>query len=783
VITIREPDMGTHRVIVDDTAAMLDGAPQEVPSTVAGWGEVALPIASDAVLPFEAGVTRALLAQSDPTGGLIYAPTIPASSHYNVYVSFAQGPDRVSDAHYIVRHSGGETHFRVDQRRHGSTWVLLGEFYFEEGADAEGAAVVVLDDSDEPGKFVSSDAVRFGGGMAMYERDGGTSERPFCEHGARLYTHWNGAPPDVFDWNSTEYLDDYTARSRFVPWEHEDGEDAVYVAWHTDASNATGRGTVSFAYGNDWDAPFSGVAGSLELRDAVHAQIVDDLRAAWDPEWVDRGRRTADFAETNPNHNGEVPAVLFEIAFHDTPAEAAQLRDPRFRRIAARAMAQGIAEYFADQDGVPLVLPPEPPTAVWIRNDGAGGLVVEWTPPASEPGEGDPAEGWVVEVSTNGYGFDDGTLVRGTTHAIDGLAAGDVVHVRVRGSNPGGVSLPSQTVAAAVAPSGIASVLVVVGFDRIDGAMLVPDDASSYGQGVVDRMWLRRINDGSYAVRHAAAIAASGFSLDGATDDAVEQGHVELAGYQAVDWFVGEDSTGNAPITETTRGALESYLDAGGRLLLSGAELGWALDEHGTPEQRTFFRERMHARYSTDDAETYDVTALAGPLEEVAPLSFADPSSYDPRFPDVLTAEPDGALVLAYQNADGGGAAIAWGTDGTIDRGVVLGFPFETIAGEAARNDLMARVLAFFGTEELPGMEGESTGAGDDGGSTSGGEPVTSGDSGPDADSSGGTGSTGAQDGRDPSGCGCRSSGANGSAWSAFAVMLLVLRRRARRRS
>ena len=35
----------------------------------------------------------------------------------------------------------------------------------------------------------------------------------------------------------------------------------------------------------------------------------------------------------------------------------------------ARAMAQGIARYFADADGTALVLPPEPPRAVSVRND------------------------------------------------------------------------------------------------------------------------------------------------------------------------------------------------------------------------------------------------------------------------------------------------------------------------------------------------------------------------------------------------------------------------------
>ena len=66
---------------------------------------------------------------------------------FDVYASWAQGPDRAADAHYVVRHSGGEAHFRVDQRRHGQTWVFLGRFHFEAGAPPERAAVAVANDA------------------------------------------------------------------------------------------------------------------------------------------------------------------------------------------------------------------------------------------------------------------------------------------------------------------------------------------------------------------------------------------------------------------------------------------------------------------------------------------------------------------------------------------------------------------------------------------------------------------------------------------------------------
>ncbi|HET6585736.1 MAG TPA: MYXO-CTERM sorting domain-containing protein, partial [Nannocystaceae bacterium] len=289
------------------------------------------------------------------------------------------------------------------------------------------------------------------------------------------------------------------------------------------------------------------------------------------------------------------------------------------------------------------------------------------------------------------------------------------------------------------------------------------------------------MNDGSYAARHGLAIADAGFSFDGATDDAIELGDVEIAGYRAVDWFAGEDSVGDLPLAPIVRDALADYLDDGGRLLVSGAELGWALDDMGAPDEQTFFRERLHATYVSDDAETYDVTATAGPFAGLAALSFADPAASDPRVPDVLAPATDAAIALAYGGIADGAAAIAWGAGEDGERGILLGFPFETIAGAEARRDVMAAALAFFEVVEEPGDDdtggGADTSGGDDDDGTAGD------DDGPGATATHGGGSeegtsAGAQ-GESDSGCGCR---ANGGPSPALAIPMLALAGLGRRR-
>src|SRR5690606_3148878 len=172
VVSVRETDFQERLVIVDDAEATIDGALSEIEQSDVGWGPVALPIASNGVNPFGAGSARRFSASASDLGGLRYAAEIPETGYYNVYVSYRQGADHAPDAHYVVAHAGGRSSFRVDQRRHGSTWVLLGRFWFEQGAPPERASVELRGDSSAVGSVLSADAVRFGGGVGSIAHGG-----------------------------------------------------------------------------------------------------------------------------------------------------------------------------------------------------------------------------------------------------------------------------------------------------------------------------------------------------------------------------------------------------------------------------------------------------------------------------------------------------------------------------------------------------------------------------------------------------------------------------------
>jgi hypothetical protein len=699
VVPIREPDRNPARVIVDDGDAAIEGTVSELDCTDAGWGDVTLPI-PDATYPFETGGARLLTTAAAETGRLVYPIAVPASGDYDVYISYVQGPDRAPDAHWSVRHAGGETHFRVDQRRHGSTWVLLGRF-------RDPSAVTLANDSASPGTVASADAVRAGGGLVPIARGGVALDRPAYEAAGRYFAQFDGAPTDVWDYRVEDNNDDVVTRSRFSAWEHEAGEDAVFISWHSNATGgaATSRGTDLYTYGpNGPPSPvseFTGTDGSLELQAALALEIGDDIRAAYDAAWPTVRSYTAYFGEINPAHNGEMPQVLIELAYHDNVDDAACLADPRFRKVAAIAVAHAIARYFAERDGLPLVLPPATPQAVRIAGDGDGGLVLSWRAPAEDPQGGAAPAGYRVYLSTDGYAYDDGTDVTETSLALPALGAGAARYARVAAVNAGGESFPTEVVGARVPAAGHAPVLVVGGFDRLEASQDIVEDLSAYSLGLVDRVWIDQINDGSYAARHGAAILAAGRSFDGASDEAISLGDVALTPYRAVDWFLGEESSGDEPFSGAAQVAVADYVAAGGRLLVTGSEIGWALSYLGTTEEQAFYAGALHGEYLGDDAETYALAPVAaGIYDGLTGLAFDDvgPGGYDAEYPDQLGTANGATAAMEYSGGTAGTAALTW-----IDadaRGVLFGFPFETIAGADDRAEVMRRTLDFLEVEE-----------------------------------------------------------------------------------
>ena len=253
--------------------------------------------------PFKLGTSNFIYSSLYGDAKCEWIPDIPQTGEYAVYISYKHSSENVSDAHYTVYHLGGETEFEVNQQIGGSTWIYLGKFSFKQGYNPDIGRVVLSNKSKEAGRIISADAVRFGGGMGIVERNGTTSGRPKFVEGARYWLQYAGMPDTLvysLNQNENDYNDDYQSRAEYGNYlrgnpygpnnnRKEKGLGIpidLSLAFHTDAGisrSDTTIGTLSIYSLTSSDTQYvfpDGVSrlANRDLADIVQTQIVDDLR-------------------------------------------------------------------------------------------------------------------------------------------------------------------------------------------------------------------------------------------------------------------------------------------------------------------------------------------------------------------------------------------------------------------------------------------------------------------------------------------------------------------------
>lgn len=677
---VRERDVNTNEVIVDND----DGAPTY--TETGAWG-------TSSSTGYNGGTYRFLNSNASESATATYTPTITEEGWYWISVFYREGANRPIDVRYKVNHAGGETIVSINQEIHGMTWVYLGEFYFDAGSDGN---VTLSNESSDTGQAVIADAVRFGGGMGSMGDcafGGATSGRPRFEEAARQYAHFQG-------YSTCE--SDVVIRPRYAEWELAKGTateqaNAVYISWHTNAFTGSAFGTETYHYNGLGSNP-NITAGSPDLRNFIHAELINDIQGEWDPAWNDRGTKVANFGELR--ELSTMPGALIEVAFHDNVNDAMALKTPAFRNLAARAVYQGIVKFFNNRDNSPATLLPEPPTHLFARNSNSGEISLSWNAPPAIGASGiigDAATSYRVYWGEHGKGFQNEISVNNTNHTFTGLNPETTYYFQVSAINDGGESFPTATVAARTPLGGFeVPYLLVDGFDRLDrSAAIVQNESTALGN--VERGFLERMNRYDYMVDHARSFDNCGVSFDGAANEAVIDGIVNLNCYEGLDWILGEESTIDNTLNTAEQNLLIDFFDnTGGKLIISGAEIGWDIGRSSSPNAAlSFYNNYLKATYTGDDSNTYNFSGVGGGIFDGISGMFDDSNNgyYDVEFPDRLTPTNGSTVALNYMGGSADGAAVAY--NGT-DFGVVnFGFPLEAVTDASVRNALLCAAIEF----------------------------------------------------------------------------------------
>jgi hypothetical protein len=789
VMSPRERDTNTTELIVDNDKALAVGSYSETAKHNA-WKNTSLPgfahkeaQIKDMYNPFRAGTARQINAVTNAADAdkATWTAEFPAAGEYAVYVSYQSLPNSATDALYTVNSKAGARQFKINQKMGGGTWIYLGHFQFDKGQPAK--PVVELSNlSADGGSVISADAVKIGGGMGNVARivkepldsidyKYVQSGYPRFVEGARYWLQWAGAPDSVYtlSHNVNDYTDDYRSRGEWVNWlaggssvlPQREGLNIpvdLSFAWHSDAGttkNDSIIGTLGIyctdgrGYGDKYANGMSRLA-SRDLTNLVMTNIVDDVRATFEPNWTRRGMWDKSYYEARVP---EVPAMLLEFLSHQNFADMKYGLDPEFRFVVSRAVYKGMLQFLSHRDGSEYVVQPLPINSFAINNTTKGEYKLTWKPTE------DKLEATAVPTYYNiEERVDDGAFVQIAKVADPSYTVNvtdEKIHsYRVIAANDGGVSFPSEVLALRYKADDTAPVTIVNGFTRVSapdwfeagniagfydqrdhgvpyindisfiGSMFeyrrdipwMDDDAAGFGASRAnyeDKVVAGNTFDFVYV--HGKAIADNGHGFVSSSVEAYMNAPVSASDPKNVDLILGKQKeikqgrgvygTRFKAFPTALQNKITAHTANGGNIFVSGAYVATDIWDNPNSSEEVA---KADKKFATDVLGYHWRVGQASVTGQAYQVDnrFKQFTGGDYDFSNELNIDcyavesPDsfypsdskrGCTIMRYtENNLVAGTAFDNGY-----RAVVIGFPFETIKSDAQRAGLMNQVLTF----------------------------------------------------------------------------------------
>ena len=751
--------------------------------------------------PFDEGTYRMADAETDP--GKLSTATwdveMPQDGTYAVYISYKSLPNSAHDAVYTINSLAGSQQFKVDQSMGGGVWVYLGSFQLAKGMNK--AVVSLSNHSADKNAVITADAIKVGGGKgnivrrvalptpenrAIAEKNGdtkylgkegidyqyvGSGDHPWFHLGSRYFLQWSGFPHKVYSTSDgiNDYVDDYRSRGEWVNY-LAGGSDVlpgkpglkipvdVSFCLHTDAGTTPNDDIIGTLLiycttknGKRFGKYENGTPRELsrQFANIVSTEVVNDIRAKYEPKWTRRGMWDKSYYEARVP---EVPALLMELLSHQNFADMKYGLDPQFRFDVSRAIYKGIIKFIAQRDHRDYVIQPLPVNSFAINQLSDNLFMLNWEPtPDPLCANADAKRYIVMEQVGNDGGFKEIDIVDQPFYSAH-INDNEIHSFKIIAMNDGGRSFPSETLSVGVAKHSKGTVMVVNDFTRVSAPDWFEDnklagfyDNKDHGVPYMEQInylgsqfefrrnleWrdddapgfgacrsnyeTRNIagNTFNYPSIHGAALMKAGYSFVSSSVKAVENGTIELERYKALDIIMGkqkETKTGRGAkpsrfkaLTSRLMNAVTNYTLGGGNVLLTGAYVASDIwdKEHPAQAEINFAKNVMGYTWVDGRAtllgEAYSVPTTLKMSDGMSNLTFYNQLNsdfYAVESPDAIKASDErGATILRYKE-NNIPAGIASSRNGY--KTVVVGFPFETIKSENERDEFMQRVMNFF---------------------------------------------------------------------------------------
>lgn len=292
-----------------------------------------------------------------------------------------------------------------------------------------------------------------------------------------------------------------------------------------------------------------------------------------------------------------------------------------------------------------------------------------------------------IYTSTNGTTFAAPITLIKSNLILTGLTSGQLYYVKIAAYNATySVTSSVSELLGAVPCTYQDSMLIVNGFDRaVTG------------------------NTFDFIRQHGSSVFVNNHNFSSATNEAIQDGLISLSTYKSLDWILGKESTANETFSSSEQTLVSNYLKQGGKLLVSGSEIAWDLDNSGTAADKSFIANYLKANYAFDapnnQASTWykSINETSNSIFNLSDTLYFDNGTngtYNVDYPDVITPVNGGVSTLKYTNNATSTSAVYFSglfPSGTVNGKLIyIGFPIECIFNVAKRNALVQDSWRFF---------------------------------------------------------------------------------------
>jgi len=748
VISPREIDIQLNEVIVDDADNQYCTLPSFMISSENGTGYATFNDTLTTENPFKQGsYSYGKASQND---SIVYIANIPESGEYLVYISFSKMENQGSVV-YKVNHAGGSTMYEVQQNMGGGVWLPLGKHYFFQDADKESGSIVIY---APQGQNISTDAVRFGGGMGAIERGGKLSLRPKYQEAARYFLQYAGYP-DTLVWSLNEnndYTDDYQCRGEWVNYLVGNPSGPVgdrtaglgipidlSFGFHTDAGTMPADSVVGtlaiYSTEKNDELFYSGENryASRDYADIVQTQIVEDIRKTYQYNWNRRPLWNSKYSEAyRPN----VPAFLLELLSHQAFNDMQFALDPNFRFTVSRAIYKGMLRFLATYNNFEYVVQPLPVAEFKTQLLGDTAVKLSWKPVSDKLEPTAEASQFVVYSKTEETAFHV-EIICNTTEIIIPIEKKNLIYsFKITARNEGGESFPSEILSVGIAENSQQKVLVINAFDRLESPQpfyttemsgflreldegvayiqdfmtvgnqydfdrkspWIDDDCPGHGASFADlETTIIQGNNFNYPFIHGKALMNGGFSFESMSDEAFENSKIMNSDYAFLDIILGEEKTERRPIDSNSpqyKIYATNFLQALEQYCVGGGSVFISGSYIGTDisaAEKEKVGLLLGFQHRTNHAvKNGNFYFTANPNLSYNFNTKNNNSIYAAESPDAIEPFNEKASTILRYSENNMSAGVLYKN---IYKVFSLGFPFECIENEEERNELMKMIV------------------------------------------------------------------------------------------